>query len=66
MDKKIKYQRDFDELTKLKFQLADKKNELEKINITQFTFNKDIQELIYQIKDLEKNIKIMEDNLHNE
>ena len=66
MDKKIKYQRDFDELTKLKFQLADKKNELEKINIAQFTFNADIQELIYQIKDLEKNIKIMEDKLRNE
>ena len=59
-------QRDFDELTKLRFQLADKKNELEKINIAQFTFNADVQELIYQIKDLEKNIKIMEDNLRNE
>jgi hypothetical protein len=32
MDKIIKYKRDFDELTKLKFQLADKKHELEKIN----------------------------------
>lgn len=53
--------RDFDELTKLKFQLADKKNELEKINIAQFTFNADIQELIYQIKDLENKIKTMED-----
>lgn len=59
-------QRDFDELTKLRFQLADKKNELEKINTAQFTFNVDIQELIYQIKDLEKNIKVMEDNLRNE
>lgn len=59
-------QRDFDELTKLRFQLADKKNELEKINTAQFTFNADIQELIYQIKDLEKNIKVMEDNLQNE
>lgn len=66
MDKIIKYKRDFDELTKLKFQLADKKHELEKINTAQFTFNADIQELIYQIKDLEKNIKIMEDKLRNE